>query len=1359
VFVGDITNQATANLHFSAPGGTVTGGAVIHLDKVISGVQVINHSDRNLVFGRIDMISDNQGEPDVDYDFRDGSPSHEYAIESTIVESGLNIQNHSGSDVIFTQPVQNVTAFYNIVNEGGDILTADSSVFFEVGDVGHLFLEAGGDIRSESSRFAVRLVRGKVMPDGSIADMPAELIASAGGSLFLDVTGVNTTASPFSPEEVADGFLLNLAAGHILDVAVTKSIVVSLLVDETGSEVADPHDAPGVYNLLRAVSGSGSVSVSVEAGDLLLGAISAFQGPGGAMVFDIMGLHEANELPAEAALVSAVSDTATLSASGMILDAESDAVSDIVALNAVLLAGSGIGAADNVLDTRVSRLEADAGTGGIWLENAGALTIGGITGVVGLSADGPIVVTTLSPITVAEDVVSMTAVTLTAVDSPDPGDDDDFTVLGGVTISSAGGPVTLSAGDDFLLAPGAVIDARPDGPVLIRGDHGNADPDVGSRIEIAGTLLGGTVVVMGESDRDLIILTHAFSESPITVLAGAGNDTVLGSPGPDILYGGDGDDILYGGDGDDELYGEEGHDDLIGGLGDDMLFGGPGHDILLGDVGTIVRALYPDGSWHRDVFLEDVGMVTGVIDMDTTPLRPVDPDADPNLMALAQKIMLADLVILTGAFNPDGTKYRNPDTYAWDTDLLLVDLVPANDDWLDGGYGDDVLFGQRGDDTLQGGYGDDVLFGDGATNVVPFATHLPKIVNGLRLIGADGADLPILLEEGGSLIVPVATVYPEELNFALPGLSGVSVMPNVVEAFRTVGVQDALPRTDGTVLVPYLAIVPDVVHHLDVLPGNDTIYGGPGDDLIVGDHATIFAPLLTGLKEIEDGIADVLGELFAVMHDLHHLSLDFDLAEHVLDDATHDPVTHPHDLRVGNDTIYAGEGADLVIGDDGMLVTPFLVGLPTEGAGLTEQALAFHGFLRDIEHVLVDFGFLLQEAHVQVLERLVDEFAGQAAGKQKPERINLDLHDVMIGNDVIDGGDGDDLLIGDNGVVIASVVTGQRFPGHATDLLGVDRDVLRVTERALKDQQRERRDTLAAHVKADHDDFRGRVPRKKDLDRIPFILGFDEFLGNDTIRGGAGNDLIFGDLAVIGVPVLLESPGTQADSREVERQVDALLRDIGRFVHDRDRLLGHPVPGHRFLHKHHGNEHHRHAKPHELRLEAGNDWIDGGAGDDIILGDSAAVATVFAADSPDTPPDLGADRFHIRHLEPDPRRTQYPPGHHHPRRLERIGNDTIFGGDGDDLLFGQWGDDTLSGGNGDDELYGGSGRNTLDGGAGQNVLRPGGNDMLTKTQRALLGRRVQEALNPWIRQFLLDLAQDPDALKDPQGEIVVVLPG
>ncbi len=61
-----------------------------------------------------------------------------------------------------------------------------------------------------------------------------------------------------------------------------------------------------------------------------------------------------------------------------------------------------------------------------------------------------------------------------------------------------------------------------------------------------------------------------------------GNDELFGGSGNDKLYGGIGNDILTGGDGDDELHGEDGNDELFGGSGNDKLYGGDDNDTLIG---------------------------------------------------------------------------------------------------------------------------------------------------------------------------------------------------------------------------------------------------------------------------------------------------------------------------------------------------------------------------------------------------------------------------------------------------------------------------------------------------------------------------------------------------------------------------------------------------------------------------------------------------------------------------------------------------------------------------------------------------------------------------------------------------------
>ena len=57
-------------------------------------------------------------------------------------------------------------------------------MYFQAGSVGHFYVAAhNGSIGSAAVPFRLQLLRAKLMPDGSPATMPAELIAIAGDSM------------------------------------------------------------------------------------------------------------------------------------------------------------------------------------------------------------------------------------------------------------------------------------------------------------------------------------------------------------------------------------------------------------------------------------------------------------------------------------------------------------------------------------------------------------------------------------------------------------------------------------------------------------------------------------------------------------------------------------------------------------------------------------------------------------------------------------------------------------------------------------------------------------------------------------------------------------------------------------------------------------------------------------------------------------------------------------------------------------------------------------------------------------------------------------------------------------------------
>ncbi|MGD9919455.1 MAG: calcium-binding protein, partial [Paenirhodobacter sp.] len=85
--------------------------------------------------------------------------------------------------------------------------------------------------------------------------------------------------------------------------------------------------------------------------------------------------------------------------------------------------------------------------------------------------------------------------------------------------------------------------------------------------------------------------SHGASFAGADITGTSGNDSLIGSNGDDTITGDDGRDTLLGeggadwisgGNWDDSLLGGTGDDTLIGGAGDDYLDGGEGHDLLIG---------------------------------------------------------------------------------------------------------------------------------------------------------------------------------------------------------------------------------------------------------------------------------------------------------------------------------------------------------------------------------------------------------------------------------------------------------------------------------------------------------------------------------------------------------------------------------------------------------------------------------------------------------------------------------------------------------------------------------------------------------------------------------------------------------
>ena len=529
--------------------------------------------------------------------------------------------------------------------------------------------------------------------------------------------------------------------------------------------------------------------------------------------------------------------------------------------------------------------------------------------------------------------------------------------------------------------------------------------------------------------------------------------------------------------------------ELDGGPGNDILTGGAGNDILLGDAGVITRSYTDDGTLRKDVLLTDVGTITGAYNPNILSWNDMSPD-------LVSELLNADLVLLTGAYNADGSRHLVPEgcgRMQWETQLLLVSLDEDGDDILDGGAGDDALFGGRGNDTLtggpgqdylvgnagddvlDGGDGNDILVGDDATRFVP-GDVLPNVLQGVDLISGNGQTGEIVLGASGTTIVPIVWVVPgKDLNPL------VGVLTHLSSELPMLPEDNFLDRGDGTILVPLASIITDVAHHVDLLAGNDRLSGGAGDDTLVGDNETVFSPSVTVNAEF-------IESAFRVTWDLLRAFDDFGDFIHRLHDAVGDPdgrrlcygqqaVVIDQTFCLGNDDLDGGAGNDFMVGDDMTVVVP--------------QFSVPAGWVDDLHHLVGDLDQVKDEAAWAIAELddvahdLRDVVVSVKQGKRMQTRLEHHIDTIVSGNDLLVGGDGEDVLVGDHWAYLAPHVTVAPggWPSHH-DCWHYDFWY--------------------------HDHHWGYWQGKPHQSYRSDGPGDVWIVGNDTLRGGPGNDLLIG---------------------------------------------------------------------------------------------------------------------------------------------------------------------------------------------------------------------------------------------------------
>jgi len=700
------------------------------------------------------------------------------------------------------------------------------------------------------------------------------------------------------------------------------------------------------------------------------------------------------------------------------------------------------------------------------------------------------------------------------------------------------------------------------------------DPQVGGNDLI--TIGGGNAVVIGGNGAD-------------SITTGDGTDVVLGDNGQIVyqsanaLFTVQTTDVQYGGN--DTITTGNGNDVILGGTGSDKITSGSGNDIVLGDNGQIDFG--PRG------VVQEILLTRAV-----TATQVINVPAGSSLLGGGADLTGTDFV-LAGQVLADGSRnvvLANNANYAGSDTIH----AGSGNNWLFGEGGNDFIYGGSGNNYIEGGGGSDhldagsgnsVLIGGSGINLAPGGGGFPRVLRGLEVLpGAVDAASVATVAPVNTVILPKALLYGSTYTALLT-----EVAPGPVELAQ---------ELSGPELAQHDYLLATL---LDRQGGNDYLYGGSGNDVLIGDvgmnlsPATNTLPYVAGLNGIEaqafgtdytalSGIGARLGAqqgaLQAMAGTLASLdatpglssALDALYSERVMlaqvvagTSDTRDPAVFNDTMIGGSNVLVGGTGNSVLVGNSSVFISAAVDGwIPQAGPGGGQDVVASPNLVGGNDTItggagndtIIGGNSVVIAAEANVSQQQVNgsgahggEDGGDGYYASSESGSYVAVHDVSVsgGSDVITGGSGNDTIIGDNSVVITEQVT---LSSSVENVFVGDPAGATVVQPG-----------------------------------VDLVSGINVVGGNDQIQGGTGNDLIAGDNSVVIAPVVTAMQNVVfQDAASVPLQLaapgsESRESDPSYFV--QSDLIDALVSG--------------------VNVTGGNDGIYGGTGNDLLFGGNLGI--------------------------------------------------------------------------------------------------------------------------------------------------------
>ncbi|MES2985202.1 MAG: hypothetical protein V4735_08460 [Pseudomonadota bacterium] len=419
------------------------------------------------------------------------------------------------------------------------------------------------------------------------------------------------------------------------------------------------------------------------------------------------------------------------------------------------------------------------------------------------------------------------------------------------------------------------------------------------------------------------------------------------------------------------------------------------------------------------------------------------------------------------------------------------------------------------------------------------------------------------------------------------------------------------------------------------------------------------------------------------------------------------------DLGSGNDDGWGGNGSDTILGGTGNDLITGGAGADSLDGGAGIDTVSYFASTSGVIINLNGAPGVGGDAQGDILANFEIVLGTTSNDSITGSGMDEKLYGYA-GNDVIDGGAGDDLVVGDDLLVGGNdllsggdgndTVQGEGgddtiYGGNGNDLISGGTGHDSISAGAGNDTVYGSSDGSSVMGDAGDDFLLGGVSD----DLLVGGDGADQLFGaqgNDTLDGGDGNDALGGeagnDVIRAGEGIDTVYSGDGNDFIEAGHGTDFIKAGDGNDTiyggDDTDPLhLVNTQAGDDTIYGEAGNDRiYGNSGNDSINAGAGNDTVDGGDGQDVI----------FAYEGNDSV-DGGAGNDQLFGISGDD------------TLKGSAGNDALYGDAGKDKLYGGTGDDSVSGGTDNDTLDGSTGNDTIAGGAGDDVLTGGdGNDAL-----------------------------------------------